>query len=343
MSRGKLRGTSVKTDREIAEEEALRFITRRAQPSWTEEDAARLEAWLSAAAGHQAAYFRLNIAWQEAGRLQALGTMPARSARSAFGPVRAWALAACVVMALAGGALFFRDALFSKSSYSTVVGGLQTIPTRDGSKVTLNTDSRVRVRFDEAQRSVELTQGEAFFEVARDAKRPFIVTAGKKRIVAIGTQFSVRREGDEDVRVVVAEGTVRVESTEPTSAGDGAGTVLLKAGAIAQSKAGAVLVQKRSVAEVEQRLTWRTGILTFRGTTLAEAVAEFNRYNEHKIVIEDAQIAGIEVGGVFRSTNVEPFVQLLEDGFDVAAVSQDGKIVLRAKFVHADPVVTGRD
>ena len=175
------------------------------------------------------------------------------------------------------------------------------------------------------ERVVEIERGEAFFEVAHDPNRPFIVKAGDRRVIAVGTQFSVRRVGA-DLRVVVSEGTVRYES----SATDSPAPTLLPAGSMARARGDAIQVQQRPVTEAERSLTWRNGLLTFRNTPLAEAVAEFNRYNVRQIVIEDPAIAGLEVGGVFRSRNVEPFVHLLEHGFAVQATIQADRIVLSA-------------
>jgi transmembrane sensor len=106
--------------------------------------------------------------------------------------------------------------------------------------------------------------------------------------------------------------------------------LLLAAGTIARAAGDAVLIQKTGVREIEQSLTWRTGVLTFRDTPLAEAVAEFNRYNSRKIVIEDPGIAAVEVGGIFRSNNVDPFVRLLEEAFPIRASAEGDRIVLRS-------------
>src|SRR5262249_37280059 len=152
-------------------------------------------------------------AWLEAGRLSALGRAPEPRSISMRPRVWPFAIAASVLLAI-GVALFVsRDSIFATNRYSTVVGGLPTIPPADGSKVPSNTDSQVRLAITDRERAIELTHGEAFFEVARDPSRPFVVTAGSKRVIAVGTQFSVRRDG-EDVQVAVAEGLVRVESLQ---------------------------------------------------------------------------------------------------------------------------------
>ncbi len=198
----------------------------------------------------------------------------------------------------------------------------------DGSRVTLNTDSEIRIRLSDRQRTVDIDHGEAFFQVAHDPHRPFIVKAGKRRLIAVGTEFSVRRE-DERLRVVVSDGTVRYEGAAVAAANAAsADVVLLPAGSIVRVEGEAVLVQQRPVAEAERNLTWRNGLLTFRDTPLAEAVAEFNRYNSRKIVIEDPAIATLTVGGVFRANNVDPFVHLLERGFAIRADVRPDRVVL---------------
>ncbi len=235
---------------------------------------------------------------------------------------------------LAGAFVTFKDEIFDAHRFTTVIGGLQAIPLSDGSRVTLNTDSELRIALNDRERVVEIEHGEAFFEVAHDPARPFIVKAGTRRVIAVGTQFSVRRAGA-DLRVVVAEGTVRYEgragnTQSPAGAPSAGDVVLLPAGSIARAEGDAFQVEQRPVAEAERNLTWRNGFLTFRDTPLADAVAEFNRYNTRKIVIDDPTIAALEVGGVFRSNNVEPFVRLLQRGFAIQAAVRADRIVLTA-------------
>lgn len=211
-------------------------------------------------------------------------------------------------------------------AYRTKIGSTDTIPLRDGSEITLNSDSRIRVALNETERRIQLDQGEAFFAVAKDSKRPFIVMAGEKRVVAVGTKFSVRREAN-DVRVIVTEGRVRLEE----SGDDKAPSTQLIAGAVAQTKDTAMTVQQHPLPEAEQLLSWRVGYVTFRDTDLAEAVAEFNRYSERKITIQDPEIAHIRIGGNFRTDNAEAFLWLLQTGFPVNVEQRDDRIILTTR------------
>lgn len=210
------------------------------------------------------------------------------------------------------------------SSYGTSVGALATIPLSDGSKVMLNTDSQIDVVLSKSGRSVKLERGEAFFEVSKDAARPFVVEIADKRVVAVGTRFSVRRDKD-DVRVYVEEGRVRLNRVGPDSAG---AETLLFAGTEARTAKKAVLVDQPTATQVEQLLSWRSGYIKFRDTALADAVADFNRYSLHKMVIEDPAIGKIRIGGNFRTDDAEGFLDLLQSGFPVNVARRGEVIVL---------------
>ncbi|KRB05006.1 FecR domain-containing protein [Lysobacter sp. Root690] len=213
-------------------------------------------------------------------------------------------------------------------SYRTAMGALDTIGLADGSRATLSSDSRIDVALSRAQRNVALEHGEAFFDVAKDPGRPFAVDAGARRVIAVGTRFSVRRDGH-DLRVVVTEGTVRLES-EPVD-GRAQPTTLLPAGSIALAGASGVLVRSGSIEDAERYVDWRNGYLVFRDTALSAAVAEFNRYNTRRLVIGDAAVGELRVGGNFRWSNAEVFVGLLEQAMPVRAERLPDRIVLHSR------------
>jgi transmembrane sensor len=337
---------------------ASAWLIRRDSDSWSPADEACCEEWLNASTLHRVAYLRLELAWADAARLKALG---AGIAGDKPPPVGTWnltpffdsaapethasdvpvhvrrgrrrlgfAAAASVLLAVAVGTYL---ALAPNGElYATAIGGLASVPMADGSQVTLNTDSQIRIALTETERRVELGHGEAFFEVSKDAARPFVVRAGNKRVIAVGTKFSVRREGN-GIEVVVTEGKVRVEdgAGAPGSPLDGSTDVLLMPGSIARADDAGVLVQRKTLPEAEEQLSWRTGVLMFRNQSLAEAAAEFNRYNVRKIVIRDPSVAALKIEGNFRTTNVEAFVRLVESGFPVRAETQANQIVLAAR------------
>ncbi len=229
-----------------------------------------------------------------------------------------WAVAATAIIAVVAYLLESRP--FIGGHYSTPVGGVASIPLIDGSKVTLNTDSEIQVAVTKQERHVYLDRGEVFLEVAKDPAHAFVVEVGDKRVIAVGTKFAVRRE-EGGILVVVTEGQVRVETAERLTAS-------LPAGAVALTTDAGTLVQVKSLPDAEDYLAWLRGVLVFRETTLAEATAEFNRYNNRKIMVKDPVVGALRIAGVFRSTNVDGFVRLLEQGYPIRVVQQEDRIVL---------------
>ncbi|MEJ1964481.1 MAG: FecR domain-containing protein [Gammaproteobacteria bacterium] len=355
------------------EETAGEWLLERDSEGWSDEGQARLTAWLEAATANRVAFLRLEMAWDEMNRLKALGagfpprTVPSTGELSELsgwspsgavpqqlrdsahpsdtgarnnsattagaGRTKRAALAAALCVLAIGGAYLYTAAPFSGDRYSTPIGGVTSVPLKDGSSITLNSASMVRVQLSETERRIDLTQGEAFFEVAKDPARPFVVHAGNRRVIAVGTKFSVRRDGD-DVRVVVTEGVVRFEDTQAHAAISGAGKAgiaevsRLTAGAVVRAAGDNTIVRTTSLPEAEDLLSWRSGYVVFHETALADAVAEFNRYNERRIVIRDPQIAAIRLTGKFRSNNFEVFVRLLEESFPIHAQRLPDQIIL---------------
>lgn len=242
---------------------------------------------------------------------------------------RGFAIAASAVIAVFAG-LYATSVHFNAAGrHTTAVGAIDTVPLSDGSSVTLNTDSRIRVEYGEHERRIELDRGEAFFQVEKDPRRPFVVMVGQRRVVAVGTQFAVRRQED-DIRVAVTQGLVRVE--RPGSSADRTSPeILLGAGSVAQTVKAEVIVKDHVAPQVEQLLSWRQGYVAFRETALADAVAEFNRYNSRKIVIRDPAISAIHVGGNFKSTNTQAFLWMLQNGFAIDVEETEGEVILKSR------------
>ena len=210
--------------------------------------------------------------------------------------------------------------------YRTAAGMLEEVPLADGSRATLSGGSVVGVALSRRERDIDLSRGEAFFAVAKDADRPFVVHVGMREVVAVGTRFAVRRDAA-GLRVVVTEGLVRLESAG-TNAPDRFSTTFLPAGSVAVIDANGASVRFGTPDEAERMLSWRSGVLAFRDTPLAAAAAEFNRYGAKRIVMGDAQVATLRVGGNFNWANAYGFVRLLEAGFPVMAERLRDRIVL---------------
>ena len=200
--------------------------------------------------------------------------------------------------------------------YETAIGERSTITLSDGSTVTLNTNSRIEVDFQTAQRDIALVRGQALFEVAKDAARPFVVEAGNQRITAIGTAFDVRLDTDDEVKVVLVEGRVAVDELVMTAA---ATEPMVEEAKRIEMIAGEVLVASVNVervaarADIEQATSWREGRLLFRSTPLTEAIGEVNRYSVEQLRLsDDPRLAEMTVNGVFNAGRSESFVSALE-------------------------------
>ncbi len=333
------------------ETEAADWLARRAGSHWHAADAAALAAWLQRDTAHRVAWLRLEAAWHESGRLHALGagseagqcpprasspaTLQPRNAASAR-PLhhrsggRRLAIAASVVLAAVLGAgvvwTWQQRPTPLVRHFATAVGQLDSAHLDDGSHATLSSNSAIEVAMSPHERQIRLLGGEAFFEVAKDRTRPFVVAAGARRVVAVGTRFAVRR-GDGTLHVVVTEGVVRLESPTPDGT-QGEDSLLLPAGSIADAGPGGVTVRRATLAEAERSVEWRSGRLAFDDTPLAEAAADFNRYNTRQLVLGDAEVAKLRIGGNFLWSNPDGFVRLLESGFGVRAEVRGEQTVL---------------
>jgi transmembrane sensor len=308
------------------EERAARFLLSREEPGWSEADDAALGEWLDESPAHKVAFWRLEHGWAMTGRLASLRPAASTTRRRSFAGL-AWrptAIAASLA-AVAITAVFAVGANgLHASSYRTEVGGHATAPLKDGTRIELNTDTRLRAAVDAHARRVWLDRGEAYFEVSHDPSRPFVVDAGTRKVTVLGTRFSVRRDGDR-VTVAVVEGRVRIEPTGPSASG---APQVITGGDMVVAQGPSILVAPRSAQKVASELSWRRGMLTFDQATLAEAAAEFNRYNTKTLVIADPVAAKIRVGGAFESDNVQAFARLLHSayGLQVSETEDEVKI-----------------
>lgn len=306
------------------EERAADWIAERdramANGTWTAACQATLDSWVAESTANQVAWLRLDRAWREADRLVVLkDTRVAAPAKpeTPTGPRRGWrwpsfAGWAVGVPAFAAAALLLLIGLPlapSAQKYETAVGAREVVALKDGSRVTLNTATRVRAEVVTGSREVWLDSGEAYFEIAHDPAHPFVVHAGRHEVTVLGTKFTVRRNGD-DVRVEVTEGRVRV------AGGKTPPTVLARNDA-AVVEPDAVQVTRRTAQQIQASLNWLQGKLVFDQQTLADAAREFNRYNRKQLVIDDPEAARIEIVGVFDANNVEAFARLLRAGFQL--------------------------
>ncbi|MBU1345432.1 MAG: FecR family protein [Alphaproteobacteria bacterium] len=265
-----------------------------------------LAAWLAEDGAHAAAFERANEAWAILPRAARYDEeeLNARSSSRRPRGLRL-ALAACLPLMLGLGVLWW--SLVSAGAYATRPGEQKVATLRDGSRIALNTDTQVDVQFDDGRRRIELDRGEAMFEVAHDAARPFVVVAGDTRVQAIGTVFIVRRTG-EDVVVTLIKGKVVVSHDSQRVQGRSPQPVMLRPGErLTDPHDGLTRIEPESV---EAATAWRRGQTIFRDTPLGSAVSDLNRYGGPPIVIDDPRVAALKVSGVF-ATNAADFAEAI--------------------------------
>jgi transmembrane sensor len=295
----------------------------------SESEQAALGVWLAEDTAHQVCYLRLKALWQCVDRLadpELPQPVPIRPAPRAWDAGVAWrAIAAGVLVALLGtGGWYFSGHVLpsgeTRTIYVTGLGQSQAVQLADGTKVQLNTSTRLRQELTSTARVVRLEKGEAFFDVAKDP-RPFVVYAGNRKITDIGTKFSVRREGD-GIEVLIAEGRVRVDMSNgrarPVEAG---------AGSIVVARADGTLVALKTSQDIANKLSWRQGMLVFDQEELGSAAAEFNRYNNKHIIVVGAA-RNLRIGGRFRPNNVEVFTSLIKEGFGLKIEDTGTEIIV---------------
>lgn len=215
-------------------------------------------------------------------------------------------------------------ALFTMpTTASTGIGERRTITLADGSSLELAPLTKVRYRIDSTRRSIWIDEGEAYFDVRHDAANPFIVFAGNRRIVDVGTRFSVRTSNS-DISVVVEEGEVEVSSI----ADKDAEVVTLRQGSMANARGAAQVIVSSNPVAVAHRLSWRDGMLAFDEARLDEVASEFNRYNRQQLVIASPKTAAMRIGGRFRATNVDGFANLLRDAYGLKVTKTDQQITV---------------
>jgi transmembrane sensor len=316
------------------EAQAAEWLMRREQPEWSQADQVALAGWLDESMSHKAAFWRLEHTWQVADRIGALSArdIAPRPRRRGL-PLKWWqasALAASLLVAIAFIGLHSRPVLSPQPSvdtFDTGIGGYRIIPLVDGSRVELNTATVLRTLISRQRRDVWFDRGEAFFEVAHIEGTAFVVHAGPRMITVVGTEFSVRRDG-EKVTVAVVKGRVRVEDT---TRGESSGATMVTPGDVAIGLGASTLVISKPVAAVEDKLSWRDGRLVFNGSSLAEVADDFNRYNRQQLLISDPSVAAIRISGTFKASNVEAFVRLLKEAYGLKVeLTADGKLKISA-------------
>ena len=343
---------SAADDSQRACEDAAADWLVRCDAGLTPEEQGQFEQWLAADPRRPAALAEMQVALSTLGRPRELGREP-----DVIGGLDAWqhgrerrrrrVFAFTTIGLAAAAALVFALRPFRKITdpvAASVANAVvlrpehQTLP--DGSVIELNAGAEIQFAFSPTRRSVRLARGEAHFAVAKDPRRPFVVSVGEIEVRAVGTEFLVRLE-PQGVDVLVTEGRVAIVSTvSPTVATEGPATatpepLLVPAGtrvAVPVHGAAAIAPRIEDVGSeaIHSALAWRGPRFEFTGTPLAQAVALFNRHSAVQVVLGDLALANLRVSGIYLADNPEGFARLIESTLGLRAERHgDQEIVLR--------------
>lgn len=320
---------------------AAEWVARLNSGQATARDQAELAAWLDRHPEHREQFAAVASVWMRApvlrnsplarrylAEIPSAPVAPGRALAYSARPLLAGA--ACCALLSAGLLLWMQ-----RDSYRTGVGQSQVVRLEDGSTIWLNTDTRLKVRFEAGRRRVLLSRGEAFFSVARDASRPFVVEAGERRIVVTGTQFDVLHSGEE-VAVAVLEGHVRVEHQQAADGAAGAAAVgaepsraevRLVAGQEAEFAPAAAPAVRRN-EQVAQKTAWREGRIVLENAALGAALDEVGRYTSTRLVLADPQLRALSITGVFRTGDIDSVLFSLRELYGLRARREGQELIL---------------
>jgi len=341
---------------------AAEWVTlfRESKPSAA--DRKRFVDWLQESPAHVAEYLELASIWHDIGlvadsvdieqlpEIQSNVVSLRKPAQKTGGRVeepalagwinasRARAMAAGVSAVIVGTALLWTVSSFSPAVYETATGEQRSIPLTDGSLVSLNTRSGIRISFGETERRVELLAGEALFDVASDPDRPFVVIAAQTEIHAIGTAFNVYHRADKSLAVTVLEGRVALmamsapESASPAAPGGrsiGSGqAVQLAAGQQANISATSPRIEEQLV-DTDSVVAWTNRRIVFQNSSLADVVMEFNRYNTATMEVVDPALSELRLSGVFDARDPDSLIEFLRRSqrIRVIRISEDHRLL----------------
>lgn len=310
---------------------AAAWFARMRADDVSERERGEFQRWLAEEPRHRTVYEHLEMLWSDLGahagtpeiatRLHAISArrFPAARSRPPRRHVAIWSVAALLLIAaLVTGWALWPTWQPTPQLYATGTGERRTLLLEDGSRVTLDTDTRLSVTFSQRTRQLTLVHGRAFFHVAKDPDRPFLVTTPDGIVRATGTQFSVY-EHNADIEVTLVEGHVVVT---PHSPSNHRGTAIaMRAGQRLLMGKGYPVPLLES-ARVNTDTAWLSGKLVFDDAPLPSAIAEFNRYTTDKIVIGDDSLRSIHVTGVFRVDDNRSFVDALKISYGLSAIER---------------------
>ncbi|OCP00042.1 MULTISPECIES: FecR family protein [unclassified Ensifer] len=297
---------------------AATWVARLQSDDATEVDRQAFERWVGQHPDHQRAYDELRALWGDLGDVPIpegrLGELRAQSRRRVGGFVGLCLAAGVAILSLTTP---YGDRW--RADYYTGVGEIRRITLEDGTEVDLNTDTALVVHYGQDRRTVQLLRGEAFFAVAKNPSRPFVVEDGALSAMALGTRYSVGTAGaDRAAGVQVEEGRVEVEAAgQKAVLGAGEAATIDKQGRISLSK-----------VDVAAGTAWRDGKLVFSRRPLRDVLATLERYRRGRILLIDEAAGALEVSGIFDLHDTDDALRVLEASLPLRVIRLSGLMVV---------------
>lgn len=320
--------------------EASEWLVAMSDRTVSLEERAKFESWLKADPEHARIYGAQKSAWHATARMphlleEALASeLPVSSSRHS--PSWYAAIAASFALVALAGVLAVSHFgwPWRGTQYETAAAQVKDVKLEDGTLVTLGAASHIDVEFGKGVRRVLLTRGEAFFEVARDTNRPFVVTAGDTQVRVLGTKFDVHY-GPRTVRVSVLEGRVEVvkvgEEVGAATPHPDARKQVLTAGEAAIAEKSGVIATTASLKS-EDLGAWRQGRLVYVDARLRDVVADINRYYDGRIELADDTVGDMQLTAAFRADQIGRMLEVLEGSLPVRVERpDDDRIVLSSR------------
>ena len=351
--------TKIREGDSVRTKAAADFVARLYSGDMSDTEAAQIENWLAADDANRREFEQVLQTWDDLeGISSRQDIMSIAEPGGALKSRRRWlasvglAAAATVVVGLLvvflnDAALLDRIGLVPETYYVTQVGERRSVTLSDGSKVTLNTNSKIRVDYRRDVRNITLEYGEAFFDIEKDPDRPLQLVAGSSLVTVLGTKFNVHWSGP-DVTIAVVEGLVAVRpvSIDSGQAGQGVaaneqavplrGEVLLESGSAAVFSEKLGSVDKNYTVHTDDVQNWRFGYVRFDNDPLYKVIGEVNRYSTKKISIEDKDIMELPISGIFSLDDVDKILTGLEAVFPIVVTRRfDGYTIVAAETVDS--------
>lgn len=324
------------TNTNIINRQACEWIAKLHESELSATDRKELEAWMALSKENGTELRRMAQRWDDLNALTLLA-VPAEQKKAVkktstghfslakiMTSTSAIAALALLMIAVWPQASTNQDIAQELRSYTTDIGEQRLITLPDNSTVLLNTKSQFSIAYTPEFRDIYLIQGEAHFDVQSSAERPFRVFAGKSKVRAVGTAFSVRIK-KATVDVTVTHGSVEIDSIRDSIVGTPAPLghsnidtrSIVSAGQSAEFDQVAGTIETTLLPDALFVPAWHHGKLKFSGEPLEQVVEEISRYSPLSIVILDSELRNLRIGGSFDVGETKKMFNALESGFGI--------------------------